>query len=426
VAIPFGLALQGVALRLQTRPELFTCLLLVVLMLVLTAWSRPGDPDRLRRRDKVTAAGMVLMFVVWANLHRAVVIGWLVLAVTAACELLQTRAGPRSRMLAVLTVLVPAAICINPYGLRYWEAYLPVARSEFATSIQEWVPVWKAPLLPDAMLIALGAIVPLAVAAWALNPDRRWAQLGWLLLVGGLFAGARRNVWPFTLTALLVLAANAGAIDPAGLWRRLAAWRARCEIPVLPLLRWGVRAGVLVWLLFACWLAADEVRPWRPRYPDKLDRGIAQFLTDHPVEARVFNDYENSSYLQWRLAGRPALYLDLLNAYPDRVMRDYLEIAGLTNRGRALLDEQGIGLVVLTTNRGGSPPLTPLATHLDQDPRWVRVYADVDGVIWVRRTPEYESLWRPRLGQVKSVAFAILERWGRDEAVLVPGVDSVN
>ena len=419
-AVPFVLALQGLAVRLQTRPELFTAALLVVLMLLLLRWSRPDSAPRLTRREKLAAVGVLAMFVLWVNLHGAVVLGCLVLAVTAACELVQTRFAVRARVLALLAVLAPVAICINPYGLAYWQTYRPVTDSTFAASILEWRPIWMEPQLPQEMWIALGVLVPLAVAAWALNPLRRWSQLGWLVALGVMFVIARRNVWPFTLTALMVLAANADAINPAALWRRITLWRGRREVPVPAALRWPVRLGVLVWLGLQCVLVIDGLRPWLPLYPAKLEGGIVRFLSENPIEGRVFNDYENSSYLQWRLAGRPPLYIDLLNAYPDRVMRDHKEMTRATERGRVLLDEQQIGVVVLTTNRAGSSSLVPLASYLDEHADWVRVYADGDGVIWVRRSPQYEHLWRPRLGRVNAVAFLSLERWNRDDLVILP------
>jgi hypothetical protein len=128
----------------------------------------------------------------------------------------------------------------------------------------------------------------------------------------------------------------------------------------------------------------------------------------------------NSSYLQWSLAGRPALYLDLLNAYPAGVMRDYQAIAFLTERGRLLLDEQEIGLVVLTTNRGGAPSLAALADYLDAEPRWARVHVSKDGVIWVRRTQQYQHVWGPLGDLVSQVPFATLERWGAENLEFSP------
>jgi hypothetical protein len=49
----------------------------------------------------------------------------------------------------------------------------------------------------------------------------------------------------------------------------------------------------------------------------------------------------------------------------------------------------------------------------------VRVYAGKDGVVWLRRSAPYESVWRPRAGRVSRVAFGTLERFTRDNEVTV-------
>src|SRR5262249_7652959 len=157
---------------------------------------------------------------------------------------------------------------------------------------------------------------------------------------------------------------------------------------------WPIRIAVLAWVVLEGLPGVILFRPWRPLTPTRLEQGVVRFLREHQLPGRVFNDYENSSYLQWRLAGQPPLYIDLSNAYPDDLMRDYQDVARVKQRGRALLDEQHIGIVVLTTNRPGFS-LAPLANYLDADARWVRVYVGGDGVIWVRRTPEYKFVWGP-------------------------------
>jgi hypothetical protein len=121
---------------------------------------------------------------------------------------------------------------------------------------------------------------------------------------------------------------------------------------------------------------------------------VCDFVRDQDIPGRPFNDYENSGYLHWRFAGRPQLFIDLLNAYPDPVFRDYLQVVAARPDGEAKLDELGVGYVVLTTLRPG-PSLKPLADLLDRSPNWVKVYADSGGHVWVRRTAEYEYLWRP-------------------------------
>src|SRR5262249_53165670 len=128
---------------------------------------------------------------------------------------------------------------------------------------------------------------------------------------------------------------------------------------------------------------------------NSLRDGGVRFLEEHPLSGHLFNDYENSAYLQWCFAGEPPLFLDLLNVYPDQLFLDYFDMLQANARGRALLEEYRVGYVFLTVNRPG-PSLVHLADFLDQDPGWVRVYEGFDGAIWVRRTPEYEPVWRGR------------------------------
>jgi hypothetical protein len=464
LAIPFLIALKGLALRFQTRPELFTEVALCLLYTFLIVWSARQKESGVGRQRAGLLAAILLLFVLWTNLHGGVVIGLLVLAVTAGCDLVQDRFTPRSRRLVVLSLLAPVAVCVNPYGLSYWQGLRPIGSYTFA-HILEWRPIWRSPLLPEEMLIAVGVLIPLALGAWLANPQRRWAQLGWLLLLGGLFIQARRNVWPFTLTCLMVLAANAQMLDPESLWQKLSGWTRRSgqqPQPLPGLVRWPVRAGLLAWLLLECLLLSVEVRPVSALLPTRLEQGIVRFLREQELAGRMLNDYENSSYLQWCLAGQPALYIDLLNAYPDAIMRDYQDLTTLTSRGRELLDEQEIELVVLTTNRGGSPSLAALANYLDassdwssatvadlwvtgvqadaatpwilalrayrlskvagEPSDWARVYASRDGVIWVRRTPAYQHLWGPLNPSVGKVEFSVLERWGNEDLQIVPAI----
>jgi hypothetical protein len=416
MAIPFVLALEGTALRFQTRPEMFTALFLS-LLLVWLGLRRAPEPDRPLRRRLGGLALVLGVFTLWANLHGAVVLGIQVLVVTAVCDFVQNRRDGRWKEPALLAVLAPVAVCVNPYGPLYWTALEPVASSRFS-AILEWYPLWRGPLLPTEMLVAACVLPALALSAWGLNRERRLAQLGWLLLFATMFALARRNIWPFAITCLVVLALNARALDPDALWRWMS--RRKKPPPFPSVLRWAARAFVFAWVALQLWPVYDGLRLWRNHVPARLENGIVRFVNEEKLTGRVFNDYENSSYFQWAFAGRPALSIDLLNAYPDHVLADYRDVVGVTERGRALLNEQQIGVVILTTNRGGGVSLTPLAEHLDAQAEWVRVYAGADGVVWVRRAPEYERVWRRHEATVWRVGFGTLERWGEESQQLWP------
>jgi hypothetical protein len=414
MVVPFALALKGLAPRFEARPELFTELSLCLLLWFLVTWAGPGRGDRGGGRDRLRLVAVLFLFTVWANLHGGVVIGLLVLALTAGCDLAQQRLAPRARVLGLLALLAFGAVCVNPYGVSYWQALRPVGSYTFS-HILEWLPVWRGPPLPLEWAAAAVVLGALALGAWIMNPNRRWAYLAWLLLLGGLFVLARRNVWPFFLTCLMVLAANAQGLDAQSLWQKLSRFsrrHSREQPQAMPaLLGRPARGALLGWLVLECLLAGLTLPPSRALLPTWLDRGVVHFIQEHRLEGRMFNDYYNSSYLQWRLAGRPALYIDSLNAYPDQVAQDYDAVVSLTERGRRLLRDQQIEVVVLTIEPASIPVLAPLADALDADSRWVRVYANADGVIWVRSTPEYEPIWGPACGPVNHAPFALLNRW---------------
>jgi hypothetical protein len=423
--IPVLVAIQALSIRFQARPELFSEVLLALLVTFLVAWSRAPALDstgRLSRRDKIGALVMLAMFVVWANFHGGVMLGLVILGVTAVCDLIQDRFNRRSQVLALTALLAPLMVLINPYGLAYFQALQSIGGVSFAYLV-EWMPPGQGPRpLPAEMILGLQVLIPLASVAWLLNPRRRLAHLGWLLAMGALFAQARRNIWPLTVVSMLVLAANAASLDPEALWKRLSSLgQGEAGGQPLPgLLRWSGRLVVLCWLLLQFRLILIDFQPWRSLVPARLEQGVVSCILQNQLTGRIFNDYENSSYLQWRMAGSPPLYIDLLNAYPGQLMEDYQSVLRMDQSGRKLFESLEIGVVALTTERPSIPSLAPLADYLDNSRRWARVYAGKDGAVWVRRSPEYEHVWRRLDNMVSKTKFKTLERWNDGNLVSPP------
>ena len=410
VLLPFVLALDISYPRFEPRPELFTMVLLAVELRLLVAWSA-GLPQKLSRADMFRAAALVPLFAAWANFHGGVAAGLLLLGVTAACDLVQDRFSPRSRVLALLVPLAALAVLLNPYGLGYWRAFRPLGGETFA-HIQEWQPLWRLYPVGRELMAKEAALLALAVLAWATNPARRWSHLGWLVVTAGLFASAVRHSWLLALVSLMVTAANAGRLDPDVLWQALVGRFGRRADGVVPApprpLRWLAEGGLAVWLCLEIVVQWNALAVFNEFVPSRLAGGAVRFIQDSRLTGHVLNDYENASYLQWRFAGEPALFADALNAYPDQVLDDYVDIMNVDQRGRALLAGDRLDWVLLTTNRPG-PSLAPLADYLDRDSHWMRVYAGGDGVIWVRRTPEADRRWQAVTASVDTIRFRALE-----------------
>ncbi len=409
IAVPVVFVLQGVSVRFETRPELFSNLLLFLLMLFLTLWREAERPRPWWLL--VVLAG----FALWANLHGTVVLGLILLAVTAVCDLMQDRASPKSRWLALLAALAPLAVCVNPYGLDYWRAFEPV-NSFTLSNYLEWVPIYKEPPLPRESQVAALVASVIAVLAWIFSPRRREAELLWLLLFGGLFVMQRRNIWPYSIVCLTVTAINAGAIDTQAWWERLARGRGSLQ---RPLFRWIARAIVLSFLVVKATLSFQAWSYGESMTPFDFDRGVVTFLREHRADlhGHIFNDQEVSGYLEWCFPDGPPLYIDRMDAFPDKIMRNYLVILGTGPESKALMAE--IDVVIFAVDLPGTPLMLP-AQNLDRSKNWARVYAGYDAVVWVRRSKHADLI--AACQDVSQVDFATLvdSRRGESDRRIAP------
>ncbi len=395
VAVPVALVLQGVAVRFEPRPELFSGVFLFLLMLFLTFWRETARPR------PAWMFAVVAGFALWANLHGGVALGLVLLAATAVCDLVQDGGSRKAGWLVLLAALAPLAVCANPYGLDYWRAFEPVGSSAFGIYL-EWKPVYEGPPLPRASQVAAVTAGALAVVAWAFSPRRRWAELAWVLLFGALFVMQRRNIWPYTVVCLTVAALNARAIDTQAWWDRLFAGPAR---PV-PSSRGTARLAVLAFLgVMLSFALPAGGRARTSITPADFDTGVVAFLRRHrdDLHGRVFNDQEISGYLEWCFPDGPPLYIDRMDAFPPEVMRRYLVILNTAPESKALMHD--VDAVIFAV--GGPNPLVGLAAkNLDRSSNWARVYAGPDAVVWVRRSKHAELI--AACPDVSQVDFAAL------------------
>jgi hypothetical protein len=249
---------------------------------------------------------------------------------------------------------------------------------------------WTYPLI-ELILLAAAMIV------WLSNPERRWAHIGWLLFGIAISISSRRMLWLSAIIFLIVMAANARALDSPTLWR---SWRRYTRGNMLdqipPPMRLLARVGTLLILLVWVLAAASRHTPrdagsWNTLVRNTPEGAVRQIRSKR-LPRRIFNDYEDSSYLQWRLngaatgavptSGRFPLFIDLLNAYPDRLMQEYLAILNATPAGIKRLKVRNIECVVLGDHRWNYG----LRKYLDHpDSGWKRVFKDQQSIIWVRQ-----------------------------------------
>jgi hypothetical protein len=394
--------------RFKPRQELFTAIILVLLLAWLADWNqrrvdREYESAPLRALVGPPAFGLVVLFALWINLHALVVMGLLIVAVTAAADAAQYHFDRRARALLLLTVLCFAATLLNPWGWNYWGAAAVLKSGSQATYVDEWKPFWEGPNKLDLTYVVFEAgLVLAAIWGWVRNPDRRWAEMFWVALTAVLFIRSRRMLWLLALVCLVVVAVNARSFDTRTLWqswKKFTKQPAGVDIPG-PLRR-VAHIGAIV--ILVTWVAVATGRFFEERQDYWPPQGIssnspvkpANILAQRRLPGRIFNDYETSSYLQWRFngidpktgrvpaSGQRPLFIDLLNAYPDSVMNDYFVILAAKKPGQKLLDKLGVNTILL----GEHHRKDELVKYLNKSAQWRTLYKGKQGFLWTRVRP---------------------------------------
>ena len=355
-ALCFAVAMWLSAPRFQPRQEAISAVLLVVVLAYLIAWSRRhiGGWDEGSARSEgyfdPVAFGIVGLFALWVNLHALFAVGLAVMIVTAICAALQDRFDQRSRALLVIAALCVAATFLNPYFGGVWQAINVLKPNSQAQFVDEWrSPLTHlivngqelTPFMREYVVVLL-LLSGIALLAWLRNGQRRWAHFAWLVMANALFLMHRRDIWLATILVMAAMCANANYLSSGALWnwwRRASKQSQTLDVPVG--MRVLARCGaVLCLLLWAATLFSTRRKKLIPLHAvEQVPSGAANFIEKRRLPGRIFNDYEYSSYLQWRwngvprkgekqipTRGRRPLYIDLMNDYPDGVLTEYLAV----------------------------------------------------------------------------------------------------
>lgn len=389
--------------RIHPRGELFSNLFLLILMTFLLVWTERRDisqasPNGLPDRLSLRILGVILLFVIWANFHGGVATGLVFIALTIAGEGIQDWKEKRSLrptlLLCGVLLLCVLAININPYGTHYWASLSEVHSKKF-TYIDEWKNIFKNPAMPPDAILVTGLMALISINAWFKSPRRRIAHLLWLVFAIVSYVLARRQIAQMAHICLLVMAANAAALDTKHFWMLLRPPRKNASKnsdsnaqtwPVEPPERVRLIVHVTMLIFLIC-LIPNSLSPqfwlFRATAPE-LPVTAAQFIAKKCPNARLLADYSSSSYLNWHLAGHPPLYIDLINAYPDQLMTDYFDINDAKPRGLKLLDDLKITHVFINyQTREGK--IAKFYSYLNRSPRWKIIYQGKDAIIWQRK-----------------------------------------
>jgi hypothetical protein len=350
-----SLAVIPSAMAWSLRPQLFT-LFLVALMTTLVVrrryWSLP------------------LVFLMWANLHGAVILGIALLIGAIAGVALLERRVPRE--LAMSSALCLVATLMTPLKFSLWSE-IPASLSRLR---QYQVLEWRAPSLGEVSLLPfwlMSAALSILTAAAVLrhrrggrtntgsNSDPARDGRGVTIVIGALillpFAlTSARNVPPF-----LLLAAPAIAFLIESQFASGAPRMHRHERPVLNLGVLAVAVIASVTTVGNAWASQNPRLQWSP-LPGQAIAAV------RACPERLYNNYDDGGYLVWFVPERKVFLDSRQDPYPASLIESHIQ-AERSGNYQALFSRYQIECALTRTG-------TPLADRLLSD-GWHTRYADM-------------------------------------------------
>jgi tetratricopeptide (TPR) repeat protein len=361
-------------LRSQIRPETLVAVLMALELLILEA-RRRGGADR--------SPWLVPIAWIWANTHLSYYLGFFLLGVYLAEDVLSGR-GERARRLAWVALGAAAISFVNPFGARaLWQPFAfalhrqdimyrtiielkPVDWRRYVHTALPWlVGGWAALLLGRIVLRRVDRVEIVLCAAFTALSLSTQRFLGFYALVatpflmrdlGEVVSARQAPRWaasPWTRAALTALACIAVSVPE---WRR-------SDMPLGIDLQWT-------------------------RYPVQA----CEFIARHGIRGRGFNNFEFGGYQAWRFWPDRERLPFMTGTIEAATAEDRYLYAGTFARPdawRALDRRHRFDYVLLQRVQEGDNRLLDV---LDADSTWALVFADDAAALYLRRSGAMAAL----------------------------------
>jgi hypothetical protein len=330
--------------------------------------------------------GIALCVGLWANLHGAFLLAYVVLSMLLAGRYLEQAWAIRNPIaalrqpdvirLAVGFVVAVASSCVNPYGVKLLTTALNFGKMPVLQNVQEWQP--RLPLQTYGSVVYVLSVL-LVFGTVRLSPRRfRPAEIVLLLFFGlSAWFTARMLPWWMTLCPFLLLPHWAAFLKD-----RVPGLLDDKTVPS----RWPVAVGGAIALgLFLAsgtgqWLLRREPRPLdqqvSPMTPveesSQIKRWLARSEPETSMGVRLFATSQWSDYLLRDLPPSARVYYYThWNAYAPRRMQDAEALLQLSRPPRdwhAVVDRYRLNMLALRGDSRSSR-LIEYLTAEEQNPR---------------------------------------------------------
>ncbi len=344
-----------------TRAKVFSHLFFAVTVLVLEA-ARTGKQRLL--------LWLPPLFLVWANLHGEVAVGFLAFLAYAVGAVLDGRRR-EGGVYAATGLGCLAITAINPYGTSLWTFFL-YAWKHPRPDILEWRSIFAFIADKPEFGVFFATLAVIVLAGVLLGRDRRdWISL--LMLCGFLVAAAKSVRMLTYLCMAIILYVPAlldGAVEKVS--SRVRPWRG-VVLPALAL----VALGYSVWQAGRLWRrdivqirvedAAGPVSAAGAAMYYPVD-GL-RFLRETRQAGRIIPQFEWGEYLLWTLPPAFKVGMDgrYETVYDDAYTRDYFAFVHGERDPAAFLDKYGADVVLLKNKEKA-------VARLRRTPGWLEVF----------------------------------------------------
>jgi hypothetical protein len=321
---------------------------------------------------------VVVIQVIWCNLHGGFVAGLGLIFLYVAGELLSRRPfRPYAGALAPSLLVT----LLNPYGLDYWD-YVVRAVTMPRPQITEWATVYRlfqegTVNLPTLIYVGMLILVSL-LAFWQARWREITASLVWLVTLALGLKHARHLPFFFLAFGALVpvcLNVNVEYVKSRRIFQQ--EWNAP-----------GKAAALVLVFLISLWLGYGFVnnRPLTLRIPAGpgplmfyYPVGAVHFIKKNGYRAKIASLFEWGEYLIWELYPQCQVGFDgrYETVYPREVEEDFTNFIYARPGWREFLVKYSPDMILLK-------PGDEIAGLIRKEPGWQIIYADPGTVLFLR------------------------------------------